>query len=53
VVDRWTGDLQHDGEELSDGLWLAPQAALNLPLTFTTRQAIEFYLARGADGTCD
>jgi nucleoside triphosphatase len=51
VVDRWTGDLQLDGEELSDGLWVAPQAALDLPLTYTTRQAIEFYLAHG-DGNC-
>jgi len=53
VVDRWTGDLQLDGEELTDGLWLLPQAALDLPLTFTTRQAIEFYLAHSADGACD
>jgi mutator protein MutT len=53
VVDRWTGELQLDGEELSDGLWLTPEAALDLPLTFTTRQAIEFYLAHGADGACD
>jgi len=53
VVDRWTGDLQLDGVELTAGLWLLPEAALDLPLTFTTRQAIEFCLARGADGACD
>jgi ADP-ribose pyrophosphatase YjhB (NUDIX family) len=53
VVDRWTGDLQLDGVELTDGLWLLPEAALDLPLTFTTRQAVEFYLARGANGACD
>ena len=53
VVDRWTGDLQLDGVELTDGLWLLPEAALDLPLTFTTRQAIEFCLARGANGACD
>ena len=52
VVDRWTGDFHLDGEELTDRLWPLPEAALNLPLTFTTRQAIEFYLAYGADGTC-
>lgn len=53
VVDRWTGDLQLDGVELTAGLWLLPEAALDLPLTFTTRQAIEFCLARGANGACD
>jgi ADP-ribose pyrophosphatase YjhB (NUDIX family) len=52
VVDRWTGDLQLDGEELSDGVWAAPEAILELPLTTTTRQFIEFYLAHGADGSC-
>ena len=53
LVDRWTGELQLDNEELTDGLWLEPEAALDLPLTFTTRQAIEFYLAHQADGACD
>ena len=53
VVDRWTGDLQLDGEELTDGLWLTPETALDLPLTFTTRQAIEFYLAHPAGNVCD
>ena len=52
VVDRWTGDLQLDGEELNDGVWAAPEAALDLPLTYTTRQFIEFYLAQGMDGSC-
>lgn len=52
IVDRWTGNLQLDGEELNDGLWVAPQAALDLPLTFTTRQAIKFYLAHDDDGPC-
>lgn len=50
LVDGWTGDLHLDGEELSEGHWLAPEAALDLPLTRTTRQAIEYYLAQGA---CD
>lgn len=53
VVDSWTGELRLDGEELTDGLWLRPEAALDLPLTYTTRQAIEFYLAHSADGACD
>jgi 8-oxo-dGTP diphosphatase len=52
LVDRWTGQLQLDGEELTDGLWVAPQAALDLPLTLTTRQAIEYYLAHGDDKAC-
>jgi len=47
VVEAWQGDMQLDGQELSDGLWIAPQAALDLPLTRTTRQAIEFLLAHG------
>jgi 8-oxo-dGTP pyrophosphatase MutT (NUDIX family) len=53
LVDGWTGELQLDGEELSDGLWVKPEAALDLPLTLTTRQAIESYLARGAEVACD
>lgn len=52
LVDGWTGGLQLDGQELSDGVWAAPEAALDLPLTFTTRQVIEFYLAHGPDGAC-
>jgi 8-oxo-dGTP pyrophosphatase MutT (NUDIX family) len=52
LVDGWTGALQLDGDELNDGLWIAPQAALELPLTLTTRQAIEFYLAHGQEGGC-
>jgi len=52
LVDGWTGTLQLDGEELSDGLWVTPEASLALPLTYTTRQAIEFYLAQGDDGDC-
>jgi len=52
VVDGWTGDLQLDGEELSDGVWVAPEAALELPLTYATRQFIEFYLAHGAAEVC-
>jgi nucleoside triphosphatase len=53
VVEAWQGDLQLDGQELSDGLWLAPRDALDLPLTRTTRQAIEFYLAQdGRQGDC-
>lgn len=52
IVDGWTGTLQLDGEELNDGVWAAPQAALDLPLTLTTRQAIECYLAYGRDGGC-
>ena len=52
VVDRWFGELQLDGEELNDGLWVEPGAALDLPLTFTTRQAIESYLEGRAEGAC-
>lgn len=52
LVDGWRGELRLDGVELSDGVWAAPEAALDLPLTFTTRQAIEFYLACGDDGVC-
>jgi 8-oxo-dGTP pyrophosphatase MutT (NUDIX family) len=47
VVDGWTGELELDGEELSEGTWVGPEAALDLPLTYTTRQAIEFYLQHG------
>jgi mutator protein MutT len=50
VVDEWTGELQLDGEELSDGVWATPEAALDLPLTFTTRQAIEYYRSQGDSG---
>lgn len=53
LVDGWAGELQLDGEELNDGLWVKPEVALDLPLTLTTRQAIEFYLARGAGTACD
>ena len=52
VVDRWEGELQLDGEELHDGLWLSPQAALDLPLTLTTRQAIQSYLEHRGTGAC-
>ncbi len=52
LVDGWVGELHLDGEELSDGLWVTPEAALELPLTLTTRQAIEFYLAQDKDGVC-
>ncbi|MFN2290972.1 MAG: NUDIX domain-containing protein [Anaerolineae bacterium] len=50
VVDAWEGELRLDGDELSDGVWLKPEAALELPLTFTTRQALEFYLSGGGRG---
>jgi 8-oxo-dGTP pyrophosphatase MutT (NUDIX family) len=53
LVDGWTGQLQLDGKELSDGRWLMPEAVLDLPLTHTTRQAIEYYLAHRQDGACD
>jgi nucleoside triphosphatase len=52
LVDRWTGQLQLDGEELTEGLWVLPEAALDLPLTLTTRWAIEYYLAHRSDGVC-
>lgn len=52
LVDRWTGELQLDGEELTDGLWILPEAALDLALTLTTRQAIEYYLTHRDDGAC-
>lgn len=50
LVDGWHGELQLDGVELSDALWVTPGAALDLPLTFTTRQAIAFYMAHGVQG---
>jgi ADP-ribose pyrophosphatase YjhB (NUDIX family) len=50
LLDRWSGELALDGVELTDGLWLEPEATLDLPLTFTTRQAIEFYLAHPDNG---
>ena len=53
LVDRWVGELRLDEEELSNGVWLDPESALDLPLTFTTRQAIEFCLAHRDDGICD
>ena len=52
IIDRWTGDLQLDHEELSDGLWAAPAAALDLPLTKSTRMAIESYLAQQGGTEC-
>lgn len=52
LVDRWLGQLRLDEEELTDGLWVLPEAALDLPLTLTTRQAIEYYLAHYDDGVC-
>ena len=53
VVDGWAGELQLDGDELNDGLWAAPEAALALPLTDTTRQAIETLLEhRRGGGEC-
>ena len=52
VVDRWVGELQLDGEELNDGVWTAPEAALDLPLTDTTHQAIESYIGRGKGSIC-
>ena len=42
LVNGWTGKLQLDGDELTDGLWVLPGAALDLPLTLTTRQAISW-----------
>lgn len=50
LVDGWTGELRLDGEELNDGMWVAPEAALALPLTCTTRQAIEYYRFQGDGG---
>jgi nucleoside triphosphatase len=47
VVDAWKGEIQLDDEELSHGVWVQPRAALDLPLTYTTRQAIEFFLRHG------
>jgi mutator protein MutT len=52
VVDDWTGKLILDGDELNDGLWVTPEAARDLPLTLTTRQGIEFYLAHSDGGPC-
>jgi ADP-ribose pyrophosphatase YjhB (NUDIX family) len=53
VVESWSGKLQLDEVELKDGLWVLPRDALQLPLTFTTRQAIEYYLAHGDGPGCD
>ena len=52
LVDGWQGELQLDGVELSEGLWAAPQDALDLPLAQTTRRLIEFYLDGGREAGC-
>jgi nucleoside triphosphatase len=52
VVDDWTGELQLDGVELNDGLWTTPEAALDLLLADTTRQAIEALLEYRSGGQC-
>ena len=52
VVDGWTGALELDGTELTDGVWISPQEARTLPLTLTTRQAIDSYLSRGGAADC-
>ena len=52
VVVGWTGELHLDGEELSDRLWTTPEAALDLPLADTTRQALESYIGRGEGSAC-
>ncbi len=50
VVDEWEGTLQLDGVELSAGKWLRPEDALTLPLTYTTRRLVEYYVEVGPDG---
>ncbi|HEY73518.1 MAG TPA: NUDIX domain-containing protein [Thermoflexia bacterium] len=50
VVDEWRGALQLDGVELSAGKWLRPQDALTLPLTYTTRRLVEYYIEVGSNG---
>lgn len=50
LVDEWEGALQLDGDELSEGRWLLPQDALSLPLTYTTRRLIEYYIEVGPRG---
>lgn len=50
LVDEWIGELRLDEEELSDGVWLAPRAALELPLAYTTEQLIRFYLEHPGPG---
>jgi len=52
LVERWAGELELDAEELSAGRWVTPEAALELPLTLTTRQAIHYYLGHRDDGRC-
>ncbi len=52
MVDGWTGELQLDGVELNDGLWITPEAALDLLLTDTTRQAIAALLEHRRGGEC-
>jgi nucleoside triphosphatase len=52
LIERWMGELQLDGKELTDGLWAEPATALDLPLTHTTRQAIESYRAHKNGAEC-
>lgn len=51
LVEAWEGTLRLDGQELSDGRWLVPHQALELPLTHTTRRLVEHYAHAGRDGT--
>jgi nucleoside triphosphatase len=53
LVEAWTGDLRLDENELSGGVWLAPEMALDLPLAYTTEQLVRFYLEHRDDERCD
>jgi len=50
VVDEWEGTLKLDGVELSAGKWLSLRDVLALPLTYTTRRLIEYYIKVGPNG---
>jgi hypothetical protein len=52
VNTTWRFHNQDEALAVIGFLWVAPQAALELPLTLTTRQAIEFYLAHGQEEGC-
>jgi len=52
LVDGWTGELRLDEDELTEGVWLAPEAALEIQLSLTTGQLVRYYLEHREDGAC-
>ncbi len=50
LVDAWSGELRLDEDELREGLWVLPEAALALPLAVSTRHLLKAYLDCGARG---